>query len=138
MNLIKKYEGLRTESYRCPAGVWTIGYGLTVWPDGRKVAAGEHITEEHAEALLNDYLIREVYPVFGQFPYRLSEGQKSAVASLVYNWNAAVFLRSKLFRALCRRDWATACREWDFGFKNGLDGLYKRRTEELALFMRDI
>ncbi|WP_319422749.1 lysozyme [Pleurocapsa sp. FMAR1] len=27
--LIKKYEGLRTNAYLCPADVWTIGYGHT-------------------------------------------------------------------------------------------------------------
>ena len=29
LDLIKKYEGLRLEAYKCPAGVWTIGYGHT-------------------------------------------------------------------------------------------------------------
>ena len=138
IGLIKKFEGLRLQSYLCPMGVLTIGYGSTTWADGRKVVAGETITELHAEALLNDYLIKNVYPVFGRFPYSLTENQKSAIASLVYNWNANGFLKSKLFKALCVRDWATACREWDYGFKNKLDGLFKRRTEELALFMRDI
>jgi GH24 family phage-related lysozyme (muramidase) len=25
--LVRGFEGLRTKAYRCPAGVWTIGYG---------------------------------------------------------------------------------------------------------------
>ena len=29
INLIKQHEGLRLEAYRCPAGVFTIGYGHT-------------------------------------------------------------------------------------------------------------
>ena len=29
IDLIKKFEGCRLEAYRCPAGVWTIGYGHT-------------------------------------------------------------------------------------------------------------
>ncbi len=28
--LVKRYEGLRTNAYLCPANVWTIGYGLTL------------------------------------------------------------------------------------------------------------
>ena len=28
-DLIAKYEGCRLEAYKCPAGVWTIGYGHT-------------------------------------------------------------------------------------------------------------
>lgn len=29
VELIAKYEGCRLEAYKCPAGVWTIGYGHT-------------------------------------------------------------------------------------------------------------
>ncbi len=29
INLIKKFEGLKTKAYKCPAGVWTIGYSHT-------------------------------------------------------------------------------------------------------------
>ena len=29
IELIKEFESLRLEAYKCPAGVWTIGYGLT-------------------------------------------------------------------------------------------------------------
>lgn len=27
--IIKRFEGFRTEAYKCPAGEWTIGYGHT-------------------------------------------------------------------------------------------------------------
>ena len=138
MHLIKKYEGLRLQAYKCPMGIWTIGYGNTSYPDGRPVAEGDIITKEYAEALLTDYLIKNVYPVFGKFPFKLTEGQKDAISSLVYNWNMGGFLKSKLYQAICAKNWAEVCREWDFGFKNGLLGLFKRRTEELALFMRDV
>ena len=29
LDLIKTFEGLELEAYRCAAGVWTIGYGHT-------------------------------------------------------------------------------------------------------------
>ena len=29
LDLVRTFEGLRTDAYRCPAGVWTIGYGHT-------------------------------------------------------------------------------------------------------------
>lgn len=137
--LIKKHEGFSESPYLCPKGVWTIGYGITIYPDGRKVSQNdEPITELYAEALLNDYLIREVYPVFSKIPLKLTENQKDSLASLIYNWNAKGFLNSKLYKAICNKDWANVCREWDYGFKNNLDGLFKRRTEELWLFMQDI
>ncbi len=139
-SLIKKHEGLRLQAYKCPAGVWTIGYGTTRYPDGRPIGEGDLITQDHAEALLTDYLMREVYPAFGKMPFHLTERQKNALSSLIYNWKGGYrsFLKSKLYQALCRRDWAAVCREWDYGFKNGFLGLFKRRTEELALFMGDV
>lgn len=36
ITLIKKYEGCRLTAYKCPANVWTIGYGHT----GSEVHAG--------------------------------------------------------------------------------------------------
>ena len=27
--LVKTFEGFRADAYKCPAGVWTIGYGHT-------------------------------------------------------------------------------------------------------------
>jgi lysozyme len=29
INAIKQFEGFRSTAYKCPAGVWTIGYGHT-------------------------------------------------------------------------------------------------------------
>ena len=46
LNLIKKYEGLRLSSYLCPAGVPTIGYGSTHYPNGKKVMLGEKLASE--------------------------------------------------------------------------------------------
>lgn len=137
-DLIKKYEGLYLQAYKCPAGVWTIGYGNTTHPDGTPVKQGDTITEVQAEAYLNDYLIKNVYPVFAKIPFTLTMWQKEALASLIYNWNAAGFLKSKLYKAICEKNWAEVMRQWNFGLKNGLTGLVKRRAEELALFMRDV
>ena len=41
--LIKKFEGCELESYICPAGVWTIGYGTT-----KNVIEGMKITGNQA------------------------------------------------------------------------------------------
>jgi lysozyme len=37
LNLIKEFEGLKLKPYQCSAGVWTIGIGTTVYPNGEKV-----------------------------------------------------------------------------------------------------
>ena len=53
IELIKKFEGCRLEAYKCPAGVWTIGYGHTAG-----VQKGQKISAAQAEALLRSDLER--------------------------------------------------------------------------------
>lgn len=137
-DLIKRYEGFRPQAYKCPAGVWTIGYGTTVYPDGTPVKKGDQITQERAEALLVDYIIKNIKPIFDKIPYRLSQQQEDAICSLVYNVGKGAFVKSKLFKAICEKNYQEICRQWDFGFKQNLKGLFKRRTEELYLFMQGI
>ncbi|ADR51789.1 phage-related lysozyme [Candidatus Liberibacter solanacearum CLso-ZC1] len=48
IDLIKKFEGLRLSAYRCPASIWTIGYGHT----GNDVFEDLGITEQQADDLL--------------------------------------------------------------------------------------
>ena len=136
-DLIKKYEGLRLQAYKCPAGIWTIGYGTTKYPTGIDVHEGDVITKEYAEALLNDYLIKEVRPVFQKIPYSLTSHQKEALESLIYNVGAPAFLKSKLYKAICKKDWVAVFKEWDFGVKQS-PGLIRRRSEELYLFFYDL
>lgn len=136
--LIKKFEGYSSKAYLCPRNVWTIGYGNTTWEDGTPVKKGQIIDRIRAEKLLQHYLKTEVDPVFNKIPYYLTTKQKDALRSLIYNWNLSGFLRSKLYKAICNKDFIEICRQWDYGFKNNLLGLYKRRTEELYMFMADM
>ena len=133
-DLIKKYEGFSPKAYKCPAGVWTIGYGSTKWEDGSPIKSGQTITKEKAEGLLNDYLVRYVRPRIADL--KLNANQQAAIESLCYNIGVNSFLRSRCYKALKEKDWPTFIREYDW-FKGGgkvLPGLLRRRTEELALF----
>ena len=47
LSLIKKFEGCELEAYKCPAGVWTIGYGHT-----KNVREGMTISKEQADNML--------------------------------------------------------------------------------------
>lgn len=137
-NLIKKYEGFSAKAYKCPAGVWTIGYGSTKWEDGTPVKSGQTITQAKAEGLLNDYLIRYVRPKLADL--KLKSHQQEAIESLCYNIGVNAFLKSKCYKALKEKDWATFIREYDW-FKAGgkaLNGLVKRRMEELHTFFQDL
>lgn len=134
-NLIKKYEGCYLSSYKCPAGVWTIGYGTT-YINGAPVCEGMTITQKEAEALLDNWIKNEVMPYISDL--NLKGKQLEAIISLVYNVGGPAFKKSKLRQAIINKDFETVCREWDFGFKSNLKGIYKRRVEELFFFISEI
>ncbi|MGN0929288.1 MAG: lysozyme [Alphaproteobacteria bacterium] len=134
-SLIKKYEGCLLVAYKCPAGVWTIGYGNTS-VDGVPVYEGMSITEERAEILLSKWIDCEVMPYISDL--NLRGRQLEAVVSLVYNVGGPAFKKSKLRQAIINKDFEAICREWDFGFKSKLKGIYKRRVEELFFFISEI
>ena len=50
--LIKRFEGFRPRAYRCPAGIWTIGYGHTTSAGPPAVSAGMAVDEAMAETIL--------------------------------------------------------------------------------------
>lgn len=139
ISLIKKYESLRLQAYYCPAGKLTIGYGTTVYPDGKPIKEGQYITKEYAEVLLLDYVQKNIYPIFKKIPYDLTLDQRRAIASLVYNIGASSFLRSKLFKAICNKDIEGIFKNWDWIKSNNkvLKGLIKRRAEEKWIFLKD-
>lgn len=137
IDLIKKYEGFRAKAYKDPIGKMTIGFGSTTWEDGKPVKRGDTITEDKAEALLINYLNKYIRPKLE--PLKLKQNQVSALESLCYNigWNA--FAKSKCYKALIAKDWATFIKEYDW-FKAGgklFLGLVKRRTEELYTFFKE-
>lgn len=138
IDLIKKYEGLSLKAYRCPAGILTIGYGCTSYPDGTPVKQGDVITKEKAEALLLDYVINKILPNIRDLD--LTDNQQAALCSLIYNVGFGAFSKSKCYKAIKNKDWETAFHNWDW-IKGGgkvLKGLIKRRAEEMALFFADI
>jgi len=138
IDIIKRYEGLSLKAYKCPSGVITIGYGTTVYPNGKPVKMGDTITKDEATALLLDYVINQIMPNIRDL--RLTGNQEAALCSLIYNIGWSAFAKSKCYKAIKTQDWETAFKNWDW-IKGGgkvLKGLVKRRAEEMALFFGDI
>lgn len=139
IDLIKKYEGISLKPYRCPAGVWTIGYGTTKYPDGTPVKSTDaQITLDKAEALLRDYVIREILPKIESL--NPTPSQSEALISLIYNIGWSAFSKSKCYAALKAKKYDVAMKEWDWcqGGGKALNGLIKRRAEEHYLYFKDI
>ena len=52
LKLIRQFEGLRLKAYRCPAGIWTIGYGHTSAAGAPEVREAMRISREEADTIL--------------------------------------------------------------------------------------
>lgn len=134
INIIKKYEGCKLESYLCPAQVLTIGYGHT----GSDVKRNMKITEQEAEKLLQKDLERFEIGVLKSVKVNLTQNQFDSLVSFSYNCGLGNLQSSTLLKLLNLGDKQSAAKEFVKWCKaNGkvLDGLLKRRLEEQKLFL---
>ena len=139
LDLIKHFEGLRLESYLCPAGKLTIGYGHT----GSDVRPNMKITEMQADKLLADDFLQAEADVAKLVKVPLTENQLDALASFVFNLGVGNFYQSTLLKKLNAKDYEGAAKEFDrwiytknpkTGKNEVLPGLVKRRAAERSLF----
>jgi lysozyme len=100
LNLVKQFEGLRLEAYRCPAGVWTIGYGHT---HGVKPEAT--ISEEQANHLLAEDLAESGVQVDQCVNVTLIDNQYAALSSFVFNAGIGNLTASTLLKRLNTGDY---------------------------------
>ena len=104
-SIIKEFEGLRAAPYKCPAGIWTIGYGTTYYPDGEIVQASDNqISKERATELLEYHIDHAVVPVLeSSIPTWgiMSENQKAAIISFAYNLGSH-FYGNKDFKTITK------------------------------------
>lgn len=136
VDLVKHFEGLKLKAYLCPAGVPTIGYGAT----GGGVRLGIAWTREQAEARLAADLAEAAADVDRYVRVAISDDQRGALASFVFNLGAGAFASSTLLRLLNLGDAAAAAEfgKWTKARVGGkltdLPGLVSRRAAERALF----
>lgn len=125
---IQEFEGLRLTAYKCPAGIWTIGFGHT-----KGVKMGQTITKAQAETLLRgDLLPCEEY-VRG-LNLELTQGQFDALVDFCFNLGTAALQRSTLLQKVrTKADEQTIRGEFAKWVNAGgvrLQGLVKRRAWE--------
>lgn len=138
LKFIKKYEGFQGNSYLCPGGKLTIGYGHVI---SSHEQFNTTITEKDADRILgNDLKVTETTVAKG-VTAPLTQGQYDALVSLVYNWGGGNFLRSLGLKYLNQKDYLKAAEEF-FSLERGVvtikgkfsHGLYNRRQEELVMW----
>lgn len=136
--LIRRFEGFRAEAYRCPADVWTIGYGHTAAAGPPIVAGGMTISREQADDILRRDVARFARDVAAVLRVTLSDQQFSALVSFAYNVGIGNFRKSSVLAACNGGDLAAAPRRlqlWNKAKGRVLPGLVKRRAAEAELFL---
>ena len=130
VSLIKQFEGCRLKAYKCPAGVWTIGYGHTAG-----VKEGDIITQETAESYLRNDLVQYEKAVMNYDGiYHFNQNQFDALVSFTYNCGAG---NLKNLTQSGKRTIAQISEKLLLYNKAGgvtLFGLQRRRAAEKVLF----
>ena len=151
IQLIKSFEGCHNSPYKCPATLWTIGYGRVLYPDQARLKTGERATyplrSEHnrvfandeIDALLEADLLRFEAGVLRLCPASAdNQCHLDAIVSFAFNVGLGNLQSSTLRMKYNREDYDGAAEEflkWNKAGGKVLQGLERRREAERALFL---
>lgn len=143
LSLIRTFEGLRTSAYKCPAGIWTIGYGHTA-----NVTKDMKITQKEAERLLLSdlaYFEKSVTNLVQETSF--TQSQFDALVSFAFNVGVGSLAASTLLKKFLAGDTQGAADEFlkwnktkspETGRKIEIKGLTLRRQAERRLFLSEL
>lgn len=140
IDLIKRYEGFRSKPYLCPAGVPTIGYGTTVYPNGRKVRLTDPaISEAQAVIYLKTLLKHYESGVDRYVRDDINQHQFDALVSFAYNLGLGALQRSTLLKRVNanpndKKKISYEFQRWTRAAGRVLKGLERRREDEVKLY----
>jgi lysozyme len=131
--IIRQWEGLRTQAYRCPGGYLTIGYG-------HRMESGDcqECTPDEAEIMLEADCNRAWREVARLSPW-LTDNQAAALVSFIFNVGAENFRGSTMARLIASHELERASKEfarWCWSRAERLPGLVSRRAAEAELFAK--
>ena len=130
--LIKKFEGCELEAYKCPAGVWTIGFGTI-----KDVKEGDRITKDEANHLLEEEMIEYESYINDMVDVELNQSQYDALCAWVYNLGPSNLGSSTLLKVLNEGKYEEVpqqIKRWNKANGEVLTGLIRRREAEALLF----
>lgn len=133
LQLLKEFEGFRSNAYLCPAGVPTIGFGFTLG-----VKLGDKITKAQAEKRLKQELRAYEDAVLKACSIEPNENELAAMTCLAWNIGISGFQKSSVINAHNRGDHQAAARAFGLWVKAGgkvWPGLTRRRAAEAALYL---
>ena len=139
VKLIAEFEGFMAKPYVCSGGVNTIGYGTTIYPNGKKVQMTDRaISVNEAEA----YLMHDIQ-FFGRRVDKIvlsnvNQNQFDALVSFAYNVGIGNLTKSTLLRKVnMNPNDLTISNEflkWNKAGSKVLNGLTRRRKAEATLY----
>jgi len=135
------FEGYKAKAYLCPANVPTIGWGSTMFTDGRKVKLSDTINEQQAEELLMWELKNKSNALHG---LNLNQNQFDSLLSFIYNLGIGAFANSTLRKKILTNPNDSAIKtefmRWNKARVDGelieIKGLTRRRTAEAELYFK--
>ena len=138
-DLIKRFEGYSDRPYKCPAGISTIGYGNTYYPNGVKVKiTDKQITREYANEILAHTADEFADDVLKLVKTNITVNQLNALTSFAYNVGVANLQKSTLLKLVnINPNDAMIAKEflkWNKAAGKELKGLTNRRIAESALY----
>jgi lysozyme len=136
ISLVKTMEGFKDTAYKCPAGIWTIGYGET-----KGVKQGDTISEFEAAKKLAIRLTEFGESVKEKLTIETSQHQFDALVSFAYNLGVAALSGSTLLKKHNEglfSEVPTEFLKWNKAKVDGklteLPGLTRRRKFEAVLY----
>ena len=134
---IKEFEGCRLKAYRCPAGVLTIGYGITnqdTTITGTEITPNLEITQETADKWLRKSLIQIYAPKVEKYNniYHWNQNQFDALLSFTYNIGSINQLTNNGKRSI--QEISNKIELYNKCNGRPLEGLTRRRRFEKQLF----
>ena len=130
---LKQFEGYRAKAYRCPAGVWTCGYGHTKGVTARTAC-------DKAKALA--WLRSDLAPIesfLSAIPEVIkTQGRFDACADFCFNLGTGAFRGSTLFKLRQKKASVAAIQaeflKWVYAGGRPMEGLKMRRRWEAGRF----
>ena len=151
IQLIKSFEGCHSSPYKCPAALWTIGYGHVLYPDQARLKTPERSAYplrpeqnrvfgyDEIDELLEQDLQRFEAGVLRLCPASNdSQSQFDAMVAFSFNVGLGNLQSSTLRMKYNRSDYSGAADEflkWNKAGGKILAGLTRRRVAERALFL---
>ena len=132
--LTQSFEACKLTPYQDIRGVWTDGWGNT----NNVIPNGPPISQEQADAELQDNLACAVYAVNTYVDIEITQEEFDALVDFVFNCGVEAFKNSTMLKLLNAGDLNGAANEfpkWDHAAGQVVAGLLRRRLAEQKEFL---